>query len=307
MNRLFLWTFVPKCIDMFVQSNTIRAAKLYFKERLEGLFSATEIKFIANQSIALRLNMTTSEVLLADEHRLSESDLLFLRSVVKRLQANEPLQYIFGDTLFYDLTIKCDSRALIPRPETEELVDWIVSDFQQKIVERIVDVCTGSGCIAFALKSKFPIAHVVGIDWSKDALTLADENKNKLQLEVDMLHMNALEKWDAHVFQPNSVDILVSNPPYITASEKKGMHPNVLEFEPEMALFVPNDDPLLFYRAIAENSLYVLKSGGSLYFELNENFASETKQLLVDLGFVHTEIREDLQGKKRMLKAQKQH
>lgn len=290
---------------MFVQSNTIRAAKSYFKERLSGLFSDSEIKFIANQSIALRLNMKPSEILLADDHRLSESDLLYLRSIVKRLQSNEPLQYILGDTIFYDLTIKCDSRALIPRPETEELVDWIVTDHLHQSIENVMDICTGTGCIAFALKSKFPTAAVFGIDWSKDALELAEENKQQLQLAIEFLQLDALSQWNDTLFQPNSVDLIVSNPPYITTQEKELMHPNVLEFEPEMALFVPNESPLLFYKAIAEKARVLLKDGGSLYFELNENFAVETQELLVELGFCRVIIKEDLQGKKRMLKALK--
>lgn len=290
---------------MFVQSNTIRVVKSYFKERLNGLFSDSEIKFIANQSIALRLNLKPSEVLLADEQRLSESDLLYFRSIVKRLQNNEPLQYILGDTIFYDLTIKCDKRALIPRPETEELVDWIVTDHVHSSIENIWDVCTGTGCIAFALKSKFPTTTIFGMDWSKDALELAEENKKQLQLEVEFLQLDALSNWEKLTFQPNSVDLIVSNPPYITTQEKEFMHPNVLEFEPEMALFVPNELPLLFYKAIAEKAHVFLKKGGSLYFELNENFANQTQELLVELGFDHVILKEDLQGKKRMLKALK--
>lgn len=290
---------------MFVQSNTIRAVKFYFKERLNGSFSDSEIKFITNHSIALRLNLNPSEVLLADENRLSESDLLFFRSIVKRLLNNEPLQYILGDTVFYDMTIKCDKRALIPRPETEELVDWIVSEFQQQSITKIMDICTGTGCIAFALKSKFPTTTVFGIDWSADALSLAEENKNQLQLAVELMQLDALQPWGEDLFQPNSMDIIVSNPPYITTDEKKRMQPNVLEFEPEMALFVPNESPLLFYKSIAEKATFLLKVGGSLYFELNENFANETQQLLLELGFNQVTIQEDLQGKKRMLKAVK--
>ncbi len=303
MNRLFLWTFALKIEIMFVQSNTIKAIKFYLQERLKGFFSVSEIKLIVNQAICSRLNLTKADLILADEMRLSESDLLYFRSIVKRLQENEPIQYVFGDTFFYDLEIKCDQRALIPRPETEELVDWIVKDLSARKVDKILDLCTGTGCIALALKNQFSETKIQAIDFSNQALELARENAEALHLEIQLLEIDVLKEFTDFNFEPSSYDIWVSNPPYIPISEKSLMHANVLDFEPEMALFVENDEALIFYKAIALKALKYLKSGGSLYFELNENFADETSKLISDLGFEAIEIKLDLQGKKRMLKA----
>jgi release factor glutamine methyltransferase len=288
---------------MFVQSNTIKAVKSYFYERLDSIFSTSEIKLIVNQAISARLNLNKTEIILADDARLSESDLLYFRSIVKRLLQNEPMQYVFGDTIFYDLSIKCDKRALIPRPETEELVDWLVSDYTGKKVEKALDLCTGSGCIALALKSRFSETIIQAVDFSSGALELAKENAEILQLDIKLLELDVLNELTDLNFEPNSYDIWISNPPYIPMKEKTLMHANVLDFEPEMALFVENEQALIFYKAIAEKALVYLKSSGSLYFELNENFAAETFELITNLGFDAVEIKLDLQGKKRMLKA----
>jgi release factor glutamine methyltransferase len=288
---------------MFVQSNTIKAVKSYFYERLDSIFSTSEIKLIVNQAISARLNLNKTEIILADDARLSESDLLYFRSIVKRLLQNEPMQYVFGDTIFYDLSIKCDKRALIPRPETEELVDWLVSDYTGKKVEKALDLCTGSVCIALALKSRFSETIIQAVDFSSGALELAKENAEILQLDIKLLELDVLNELTDLNFEPNSYDIWISNPPYIPMKEKTLMHANVLDFEPEMALFVENEQALIFYKAIAEKALVYLKSSGSLYFELNENFAAETFELITNLGFDAVEIKLDLQGKKRMLKA----
>jgi release factor glutamine methyltransferase len=295
--------FCIKIEIMFVQSNTIKAIKSYFQERLQNMFSVSEIKLIVNQAISSRLNLSTADLILAAEMRLSESDLLYFRSIVKRLQENEPMQYVIGDTVFYDLEIKCDKRALIPRPETEELVDWIVNDLFSKKVDKILDLCTGTGCIALALKNQFSQAKIQALDFSNGALGLARENAEALHLEIELYEIDVLSEFPDFNFEPNSYDIWVSNPPYIPLSEKALMHSNVLDFEPEMALFVKNDEALIFYKEIGLKSLKYLKSGGSLYFELNENFADQTSKLISDLDFEEVEIKLDLQGKKRMLKA----
>ena len=286
---------------MFVQSNTIRSVREYYRERLSDILTDSEIKQVLNHALKLRLNMSTADLMLADDSRVSESDLLYFRSIVKRLQANEPAQYIFGDTLFADLLIKCDQRALIPRPETEELADWILSGNTQGPYE-VMDLCTGTGCIALALKNKWPQSTVYAVDLSKEALELARENSTGLGLEIKVQELDALSdpgNWD---FAPASFDIWVSNPPYIPEQEKSRMHSNVLEFEPEMALFVSDGNPLIFYRAIAQAAKRFLKKGGRLYFELHEDFAAETLQLMQDSGFTDCEIKLDLQGKQRMLK-----
>lgn len=288
---------------MFVSSNSVSEIKTYFKKQLSAIFSDSEIKQISNHALKTRLNISQADLLLADDIRLSESDLLYFRSIVKRLQANEPIQYIFGDTEFYGLLMKCDSRALIPRPETEELVDWILSDVNKFNQLEMLDMCTGSGCIALALKSQLKQANVSAIDWSQEALDLTSENSQLLKLDLNILKFDALSDFNSWNLQPNSFDVWVSNPPYIPLKEKELMESNVLEFEPDMALFVEDDSALIFYENIGKAARLYLKSGGILYFELNENYAEETKQLMEEIGFISVEIKVDLQGKKRMLKA----
>lgn len=287
---------------MFVKENTISATRAYFKERLQNQFSESELKSMWKQLICKRFKWSDSEFLLASENRLSESDLLYVRSFVKRLQANEPFQYILGETIFCDLTILCDSRALIPRPETEELVDW-VSELSN--VNSIMDICSGSGCISLGLKSHFPNAKVLGVDLSEDANNLAQTNAVRNKLSVDFYKADALDLNSEFWKNLDSVDVIVSNPPYITQDEKVSMNSNVLDFEPHLALFVPNDSPIIFYERIANLAFQKLNQNGFLFFELNPDFADLVIEKLKILGFSNIEFKKDLQGKKRMLKSQK--
>jgi release factor glutamine methyltransferase len=288
---------------MFVSSNTLDAIKSYFTQKLANHFSANEIKQMFEVISAKRLNLNKSDILLAKDVRLSESDLLHYRSIAHRLLENEPFQYIMGETLFYDLNIQVNENVLIPRPETEELVHEVLTFFGPKSPEHILDICTGSGCIALALKKNYPKAHVSATDISEKAIDLAKVNATRLDLDIhffvnDILHENL-------PIEESTFDLIVSNPPYITIAEKQQMEANVLDFEPHIALFVPNDDALLFYRLIAEKAMKNLKKGGLLAFELNEHFAIETKSLLEEMGYEHVVIKKDLQGKNRMLFALK--
>jgi release factor glutamine methyltransferase len=287
---------------MFVKENTISAARAYFKERLQAQFSESELKSMWKQLICKRFDWNDSEFLLSSENRLSESDLLYVRSFVKRLQANEPFQYILGETTFCDLTISCDSRALIPRPETEELVLWI-SELTN--VNSIIDICSGSGCIALGLKSHFPNAKVFGVDFSEEANNLAETNAIRNKLSVEFFKADALDLNSDFWENLDSVDVIVSNPPYITLDEKSLMNPNVLDYEPHLALFVPNHSAIIFYEQIAKLALKKLNQNGFLFFELNPDFADQVIEMSKILGFSNIELKNDLQGKKRMLKAQK--
>lgn len=300
----FFLIFVTKIKHMFVQSNTVASIKQYFQERLRSMYTESEIRGIVHHAVKVRLNLTDADLLLANENRLSESDLLYFRGIVKRLQNHEPVQYVFGDTEFCGLLIKCDHRALIPRPETEELVEWIYSDWKRKNPV-ILDVCTGTGCIAFALKNLIPDADVSAVDVSNDALELADENKKLLGLQVKLKQVDVLSDIQHWGMVRETFDCWVSNPPYIPLVERERMEENVLGFEPEMALFVPDSDPLLFYRAIMQAGIYFLKPGGQLYLELHEDFADESLQLMQQTGYVQCELKNDLQGKTRMLKGTK--
>ena len=287
---------------MFVQSNSVEAIKKYFKERLAYRFSESEIKSISKQSVMERLNISSTDYLLGDKLLLSESDLLYFRSIVKRLQNNEPFQYVIGNCDFFGLKFKCDKRALIPRPETEELVHWIESVYSKDEELVIHDVCCGSGCIGLSLKSVFPKSNVLLSDYEDDALELTKENAKLLNLHVEVQKLNALS--DNTSFD-NKFDVWVSNPPYIPENEKSEMKQHVLEFEPHSALFVPDEDALIFYKQISKNAFKSLKDGGRVFFELHENLFQKSEEVLRETGFINIELRKDLQGKNRMLMGQK--
>lgn len=284
---------------MFVIDNQLKTAKNYFTEQLKNLFSSTEINSMWKEIICFRLNWNHSDFILNTTSRLSESDLLFIRSYVHRLKNNEPFQYIHGTTTFFGLELKCDKRALIPRPETEELVAWVVEFGPYKT---IVDLCTGSGCIALGLKSKFSESDITGLDISMNALSLAQENSKLTNLDVEFILADVLningdlldQKWDC----------IISNPPYIPTNERESIAENVLNFEPEISLFVGNDNPLIFYKAIVEYAKSNLSENGILFFEIHPNFSAEISDLLKLKGFINIELRKDLQGKNRMIKAQ---
>lgn len=286
---------------MFVQTNSVQAVKAYFKERLQNQFSESELKAMLKVAICERLKLSSADYLLCDSNLLSESDLLYFRSIVKRLQNNEPFQYIVGQTEFFGLELKCDARALIPRPETEELVEWVMEVATPE--NTLIDFCTGSGCIALALKNQLPKATVYGTDVSKEALELSKENANSLNLDVSFIQHDALSDQLPSTLTKQSIDIIVSNPPYIPELDKQEMQANVLDFEPHLALFVENDNALIFYKAIASQAARLLKKNGLLFFEIHERLAVETKEAIEALGFVYVEIRKDLQGKDRMIKA----
>jgi len=287
---------------MFVIENTVSAIKSYMLERLSDFYAEREINYFFKKAVCQRLKLSDVDFLLASNQRLSESDLLYFRNIVKRLQNSEPFQYIIGETWFYDLLIKCDKRALIPRPETEELVDLIIKDYCNILNLRVLDLCSGTGCIAIALAKNLQNATVFGIELSQEAIDLAKKNALLNQVAITFLNGNVLENLPLEV-EPKSVDIVVSNPPYIPLKEKEKMEKNVLDFEPHMALFVSDRDPLMFYEKIADQANLVLKEKGQLYFEIHENFSNQTKELLESKGFENIEVLKDLQGKNRMIKA----
>ena len=287
---------------MFVTNNTIAAARTYFYSFIAPAFSASESKAMFDTLLQKRLNWTKTELMLQSDGRLSESDLLYVRNVAHRLKENEPFQYIIGETYFYGLTINCDSRVLIPRPETEELVAWLLDD-NSPVITSILDIGTGSGCIALACKSVLTTCQVTAVDCSKEALDLAQLNAEKLALDISFIEWDVLSNAEGLLDKGFKYDRIISNPPYIPLRESASMEINVLNFEPELALFVPNDNPLLFYKRIMEISLLLLNGNGYLYLEIHENFALEISSLLKENGFINIELRKDLQGKPRMIKA----
>ncbi|MDG1333206.1 MAG: peptide chain release factor N(5)-glutamine methyltransferase [Crocinitomicaceae bacterium] len=295
---------------MFLQQNTINGLRIYFFSSLIDQFSETEIKLMFKTFVMDRMSMSDTDFMLSGrgsgaEVRFSESELLHFRSIVKRLKDNEPFQYILGRTEFYGLELMCDYRALIPRPETEELVYWIVSSMEKGRNEEynMVDVCSGSGCIALALKSALPNAKVEAWELSEEAIELLHENRDLTELGISIITMDALS--DSYPESTERYDVIVSNPPYIPNSERSMMEANVLEFEPDLALFVDDDDPFIFYNKIASESKGLLAEHGWLYFEIHEDFEEEMEELLRDHGFVNIELRKDLQERSRMIRGQR--
>lgn len=288
---------------MFLQQNTLNGLRSYFTRSLSDQFSESEIKLMFKAFVMKRMEMSDTDFMLARDLRFSESDLLYFRSVVKRLQANEPFQYIHGRTEFYGLELICDERALIPRPETEELVDWILESADKSQKSFVIDICSGSGCIALALKSILMNANVEAWELSDEALELIKENQELTELSIQSLKMDALQV--GYPKPDKSVHVIVSNPPYIPNADRSRMHDNVLDFEPEMALFVDDQDPFIFYNSIANEASRMLVDEGWLYFEIHEDFGTEMIECLKIYGFVNIELRKDLQGRNRMIRGQR--
>ena len=234
---------------------------------------------------------------------LTEDEELLAWATLNRLHGGEPVQYVTGIADFYGLQLKVTPAVLIPRPETEELVEWVLEDNPIGSVRRVVDLGTGSGCIPLALQARRPEWFCEGVDVSEEALEVACENRKMLKSTVLFKEGDILREGLAH---SNYYDIIVSNPPYIPPSERKQMGISVLEHEPELALFVPEDDPLIFYRRVGELGLDALKPDGVVYLEVNEHNSDQVMRLLQDMGYGRVERRKDLQRKWRMICARRQ-
>ncbi len=294
---------------MSVSSYEYRQVKSLFKTALKAHFSDSEIQLMWRLSAEEFLGIPATEQLHSGTLILTEQQVKTIQGLTDRLLNKEPFQYILGDVEFYNLNLKIDSRALIPRPETEELVDWIVKE--NKHAGHVLDVCSGSGCIALALSQVAQQAHVTGVDYSQDCIDLSIENANALKLPAEFVQLDVLHKKELELFLKNKTaqnglfDVVVSNPPYIPIHEKEKIDAVVLEHEPEGALFVADEDPMLFYRTIAEAVYPYLSTNGSLYFECHYLYIDQTREMLLTLGYTTVEKRQDLQGKWRMLNAQK--
>lgn len=274
--------------------NSIKSVFKYFEEKLSHQFSKREIKLFAEISLEVKFGLGKSDVIL-NSRKFSESELLELRSIVKRIKSNEPIQYILNNAHFYGLEFYIKEGVLIPRPETEELVDLILKESPKGTV---LDIGTGSGIIAITLKSMAPALRVKAVDVSESALSIAKKNAELNRVEVEFEKMDVL----TNDFINDSFDIIVSNPPYVLESDKAKMSESVLDFEPGLALFVPDNDPLRFYKRIATLAVKHLAKDGRLYFEIHEDFGLEVKELLMKAGFSKVEIVKDLQGKDRIVK-----
>lgn len=245
------------------------------------------------------LGMTRLQLALTPDKEIEEEDIEKFEEALVRLREHEPIQYILGEKEFYGMRFQVNQNVLIPRPETEELVEWIISDYGKSEQNglRILDIGTGSGCIAVSLAKHLSKAKVTALDISKEALEVAQKNSQMNDVAVEMVQMDILNAAQL----PSTYDIIVSNPPYVRTSERKEMRNNVLQKEPAQALWVQDERPLLFYEKITALAKNALTSKGSLYFEINEAFGKETLQLLTENNF-DASLKRDIFGKDRMAK-----
>jgi len=335
-------------------SNQIATSNIKMKtyqqlwQSLTPLYDAGEAQAIVRTVLDVKYGMTLTDIICGKVNEISADEERKLEEIIIRLQKGEPVQYVLGEADFAGRTFHVEPGVLIPRPETVELCQWIEKDMIEKSIvssgdssedssgnspqatddaRRILDICTGSGCIAITLGLNIPNSEVTGWDISEDALRIAQGNVEMMKagnVRIELQDALALPKAaetdnekmkgndDKEVVKPKGEaktpstqkwDLIVSNPPYICEKEKADMEKNVLEHEPSLALFVPDEDPLKFYRAIAEYASSALKSGGALYFEINPIYEKETREMLLKLDFKDIETKEDAFGKKRMMRA----
>jgi release factor glutamine methyltransferase len=282
---------------------TLNEARTVLTKELKNVYENGELRNIIELVIELITNMPRAEQVKNKVAYLTCTQLENLDAITERLKKNEPVQYVLGEAWFAGMKFKVNKNVLIPRPETEELVDWIVKEAVSNELRAasILDVGTGSGCIPITLKKKLPQATISAIDVCSEALFSATENAIELNAEVDFLLLDFLdeEQWK----ELHQYNIILSNPPYVKQSEINSMHERVKEFEPHLALFVPDGDALLFYKKLAVFSNRHLKPGGSLFVEINESLGEQVVNLFRSAGFANIELRKDMQGKDRMIKA----
>ena len=279
----------------------LKQFRIHFFESLKGIHDENEVEsffFILTEYLH---NLKRIDLALNPSFEISEAEVQKWESIISELKTEKPIQYIIGETWFYDSKFYVNEHTLIPRPETEELVDWIFAtekknDKKEKLT--ILDIGTGTGCIPISLKKNIPQAEVFAIDVSEEALKVAQRNALENKVEINFILQNILETEDLK----QQFDIIVSNPPYVRNMEKQEIKKNVLAFEPHLALFVEDTDALLFYRKIAQLALKSLTPNGLLFFEINQYLGKETVELLENLGFKNIELKKDIYGNDRMIK-----
>jgi release factor glutamine methyltransferase len=272
----------------------------HFNKTLAASYGEEEVNAIFLLVVEKLLNYRRAEYLLKKLENCSAEVEHNFESILNELKTGKPIQYILEQTKFYGLPFKVNPSVLIPRPETEELVAWILETTAVVQDLTVLDIGTGSGCIAIALKKNLADAKISAIDVAEQSLITAQENALLNNVEIAFIQQDILKTANSHA----KYSIIVSNPPYIKIEEKAAMHQNVLEFEPSHALFVTNENPLIFYNAIADFAIDHLKDNGNLFFEINEYLGKETIDLLLAKGFKNIELRKDMQGKDRMLRCE---
>ncbi len=284
--------------------DTVKSVFSAYRDGLKDLYSDNEMEAITLLAVSEITGVSKAAIKAFPEKRILTGQADRLNDILKQLKKGKPIQYILGHTEFYGLPFKVGPPVLIPRPETEELVEWAISSVGPQqcwgAAGSILDIGTGSGCIAIALKKHLPGFKVSAIDISDDALAIAAENARLNNVDVTFFNADILNiKSEIEI---PKFEIIISNPPYVTLRDKTQMHKNVIDFEPHTALFVPEDDPLVFYKAIADFAIKNLAPNGLLFFEINESFGEETIKLLADKGFKNKELRKDMSGRDRMIR-----
>jgi release factor glutamine methyltransferase len=275
-----------------------------FADSLGKMYGPDEAHAMFFVAIGSVLQYGRADYLLKKEEKLEEGQLIRLQNILTELQNGKPVQYVIGEAFFYGLPFKVSPSVLIPRPETEELVDWVIESTALATATgsglRIIDIGTGSGCIAVSLKKNLPATAVSALDISDAAINVASANAALNQVDIHFIQADIRD-----FITPLKFDVIVSNPPYIRLQEKEQMQNHVLDHEPHLALFVPNEKPLVFYEAIADFAWAALSDFGLLFFEINADLGKETVKMLVAKSFINIELRKDMQGKDRMIKCQR--
>lgn len=282
----------------------LKTYKSTFLHELDSLYDKKEIESFFYLVLEKIHHIKRIDLALNPEMEIDKTQLKQWEAIVVELKKQKPIQYILGETEFYGLPFLVNENTLIPRPETEELVEWIIKSTKHEVRDtklKILDIGTGSGCIPISLKKNLPNAIITAIDVSQEALFTAKSNAQQNNVEVSFIQKNILETLDLE----EQFDVIVSNPPYVRNLEKAEIKPNVLEFEPHLALFVDDNDALLFYRKIGELARKNLSENGTLFFEINQYLGKETVALLDNLGFKNIELKKDIYGNNRMIKCTK--
>lgn len=286
---------------------TVKDVSLAFRHELAALYDTKEIDSICMIVLADILGTSSARIKAFPEQKISSEPSQKINYILKSLKKGEPIQYILGHTEFYGLPFKVNPSVLIPRPETEELVEWALSGWKSPVAGwqqpyNLLDIGTGSGCIAISLKKNLKDAKVSAIDISTEALKTANTNAELNEVAINFIHDDILNPTQPSLLNPH-YSLIISNPPYVTLEDKKKMHANVTDFEPHSALFVPQEDPLIFYKVIANFAQDHLEKKGLLFFEINESFGEQIVELLSNKQFKNIELRKDMSEKYRMIKA----
>lgn len=282
---------------------TIQETQQYIRQSIQAAYPEPEADAVAQLVLEHVLGQSRGQLRLNRQEEVSEAQEACIKAAVARLQQQEPVQYVLGVAHFYGLDLQVDERVLIPRPETEELVDLVLKEHKGRQGLQVLDICAGSGCIPLALAANLPGAAIYGLEVSEGALEVAKANAAIYKLPVTWLQQD--------IFGPvqgiaaGSLDIITSNPPYVLEAEKQQIRPNVLQYEPHLALFVPDTDALKYYSRISAVAFALLKEGGKLYFEINERYGAQVQELLLQAGFPAATVVQDLYGKDRIVRAEK--